>query len=397
MKLRRAIFWVHLITGCVAGVVIFFLSATGFLLAWQKQAIAWQERGYRAAPPPQALPLPLDRLLGNAAGAEGREPSSVTVRSDLRYPVEVDFGRDRRLFLNRFSGAALGAGAMRTRAFFDEVTTLHRYFGTSSPHHAAAKLVKGAFDLALLLMILTGLYLWLPRVWNWQRVKAGALLRTRLRGRAREWNLHNVLGFWAAIPLTLIVLSGAILAYGWMSRLLYVATGSPLPSSRDEAVAGQHGRHHKLYIADAKPAVPIQQIFDSTARQAAGWQMIRIDLPRRSEPTLEVVVDFLNGSRPDQQTDMTFDRSSGAVIRYAPFSSWSPALQIRSFLKYIHTGEAGGLAGETVAGLASAACCVLVWTGFAMAFRRLRTARAAARSSMPEQGMAEAAAGARPD
>jgi hypothetical protein len=34
-----------------------------------------------------------------------------------------------------------------------------------------------------------------------------------------------------------------------------------------------------------------------------------------------------------------------------------------------------GLAGQTVAGLVSAAACVLVWTGFALAWRRFRAWR----------------------
>jgi uncharacterized iron-regulated membrane protein len=40
-----------------------------------------------------------------------------------------------------------------------------------------------------------------------------------------------------------------------------------------------------------------------------------------------------------------------------------------------HTGEAGGLAGQTIAFLASAGGSVLVWTGIALAWRRFRSWR----------------------
>jgi sulfite reductase (NADPH) flavoprotein alpha-component len=42
------------------------------------------------------------------------------------------------------------------------------------------------------------------------------------------------------------------------------------------------------------------------------------------------------------------------------------------WVRGLHTGEALGFAGQTIAGLASLGGCFLVWTGFAMAWRRFR-------------------------
>ena len=39
-------------------------------------------------------------------------------------------------------------------------------------------------------------------------------------------------------------------------------------------------------------------------------------------------------------------------------------------MRFAHTGEVLGLAGQTVAGLVSAGGVVLVWTGIALALRR---------------------------
>jgi len=41
-------------------------------------------------------------------------------------------------------------------------------------------------------------------------------------------------------------------------------------------------------------------------------------------------------------------------------------------MRFAHTGEVLGLAGQTVAGVASAGAVVLVWTGMALALRRAR-------------------------
>ena len=127
MQIRREVFWIHLASGCLTGGVILLLCVTGCILAYEKQIIAWQERDYHSTTPDaQASPLPLDRLVAIANATAGKRPSAAIVRADASAPFEIDFGREQRLFLNRYTGAVLGGGAIRTRAFFDAVTGLHR-------------------------------------------------------------------------------------------------------------------------------------------------------------------------------------------------------------------------------------------------------------------------------
>ena len=40
-------------------------------------------------------------------------------------------------------------------------------------------------------------------------------------------------------------------------------------------------------------------------------------------------------------------------------------------MRFLHTGEALGLIGQTVAGLVSLTSVIMVWTGLALAYRRL--------------------------
>ena len=54
-----------------------------------------------------------------------------------------------------------------------------------------------------------------------------------------------------------------------------------------------------------------------------------------------------------------------------PFSSYIRGRQLRSWVRFTHTGEAFGLGGQTVAALASAGASLLVFTGLALALRRL--------------------------
>jgi uncharacterized iron-regulated membrane protein len=64
------------------------------------------------------------------------------------------------------------------------------------------------------------------------------------------------------------------------------------------------------------------------------------------------------------------NRFTAEVVRWEPYGSNTLGRKIRIWMRGLHTGEALGLAGQTVAGLASLGGCFLVWTGLAMAWRR---------------------------
>jgi uncharacterized iron-regulated membrane protein len=66
-----------------------------------------------------------------------------------------------------------------------------------------------------------------------------------------------------------------------------------------------------------------------------------------------------------------FWSSTGEIVKWEPYASQSLGRRLRTWSRWIHTGEAGGVIGQTVAGLVSTGAVVLVWTGIALACRRL--------------------------
>lgn len=53
--------------------------------------------------------------------------------------------------------------------------------------------------------------------------------RRRLPGKARDFNWHNVIGFWSAVPLFVVVISGVVISYPRASDLAYRAVGEKPP------------------------------------------------------------------------------------------------------------------------------------------------------------------------
>jgi uncharacterized iron-regulated membrane protein len=133
IPLRRIIFWLHLVTGVIAGLVIGVMSVTGVLLAFERQIVAFAERDVRTVQPPApgVSRLDLDVLVTRARAVvpEGRL-SGVMVRADPTTTLVVNFGRERTVFVHPYTGAVLGEGAKTLRHFFHLVTDWHRWLGT---------------------------------------------------------------------------------------------------------------------------------------------------------------------------------------------------------------------------------------------------------------------------
>jgi uncharacterized iron-regulated membrane protein len=376
MTPRRFLFWVHLAAGTLAGLVIFVMSVTGVLLAYKRQILNRADRGFQSQPPPGAQRLPVDELLAKLQMAQNKMPSGVTVRSAPAAPVSFDFGRERTVFVDPYTGQALGEESPRLRAFFSKIEDVHRWLGMSSENRAAGRAMTGACNLSSLILVVSGPILWWPKEWTGRNLKRITLLHGGPWRRARDWNWHNALGFWCAVPLFLIVVTGVIMSYGWANNLLYRATGNPPPPPPQNQAAAQsppeqQPHQGKRRAAEAPHFDNFENLFARAAQQVPGWTAIGVRLPNTPQDTLTFAIDQGNGGRPDLRSQLTLDRRSGQVLRWEPFSSYNRGRQLRSWVRFTHTGEAFGLGGQTVAALASAGASLLVFTGLALALRRL--------------------------
>jgi uncharacterized iron-regulated membrane protein len=375
MTLRRAIFWLHLAAGCVAGVVVLVMSVTGVLLTYERQVVTRVDGAPRTPPPAGAVRLPIETLLARVRSARPNDaPTAVSVSSEGDAPVTVTLGRAATVFADPYDGRIVGEGSRAARAFFQVVVGWHRYLGAEGESRATGRAITGAANLAFLFLIVSGPVLWWPREWSARAVRAVAFFRRGLRGKARDFNWHNVTGLWLCLPLFVIVAGGVLISYPWAGDLLYRAMGeAPPPRGRPGAgPASPRAEGARPREEAAAPALDgLDRLWAKAESQVPGWQTITFRLPDGGGP-VSFTIDTVRGAvRPDRRSQLVLDRATGDTVRFEPYASQSPARRLRGWLRWLHTGEAGGVWGQTVAGLASAGGALLVWTGVALAWRRL--------------------------
>lgn len=377
-QLRTFVFWSHLAVGAVVAAIVVIMSATGVLLTYQKQMTLWADtRGLDGRPPqPGAARLPIESLLRSVERTTSMAPTAVTVRAGADAPVEVTLGRDRRAFVNAYTGLVLGDGSAQTRAFFRKVTAWHRTLGATGENRAMARSVTGAANLGFLFLVASGFYLWWPRNWTRSAVRNVTVFRRRLSGKARDFNWHHVIGFWTAVPLFIVVLSGVVISYPWASALVYRLAGERPPAPAQPAPAAAVARltndaTNDRSASDANiSSEEIDGLLATASAKMPGWKSITFTLPREGAKTVAFSLDRGTGGQPQERATLTLDRSTGGESKWEPFAAQTPGRQLRSILRFAHTGEVLGLTGQTIAGLVSLGSLFLAWTGIALALRR---------------------------
>jgi uncharacterized iron-regulated membrane protein len=387
---RKILFWMHLIAGSVAGIIILIMSVTGVLLAYEKQVVAYVDRSAAApgmasaATAPESSRMGVEALLANVRSVRGAVPSNITLRADLQDPATVTIGRET-LMVNPATGAPITVPPAGVRAFFRFVTDWHRWLGAGAENRATPRAITGASNLLFLFIVVSGLYLWLPRKWGWQNIRAVLFFRGGLAGKARDFNWHNVAGFWCFVPLFFVVLSGVVISYPWASNLVYQAYGMQPPAQGKGKAKGGEGKDRaKLEgrreergsrLEGLTPEVNFAGIDALVARaktQVPEWRTITFPIPASEKAPVVFSIDSGSGGQPQKKATLTLDRATGAVVKWETFGDQEAGRQARSWMRFVHTGEYYGLLGQTVAGVASAGGALLVWTGLALAYRRFR-------------------------
>jgi uncharacterized iron-regulated membrane protein len=373
--LRRVLFWCHLTGGALAGLVILLLCVTGIVLAFQPQILRLVERSARTAPSPSGQHLPAGRLLLRTAElSRGFGPRAVTVSADPSEAATVSFGQERIFFLDPENGTVLGEGSRRLRTFFARVQDLHRWLLLPEENRAAGKAATGAANLVFLGLGLTGLYIWWPRLRGIRRVSSVGLFQRGLSGKARDFNWHNVVGAWCAVPILVITTTGMVISYRWAGDLVYRLTGNAPSPAPAQGNRGRGGRG-ELSPLTAERAAALDRLWSIAERQSPGWRAITLRLPESGRGPVSFSIEEGSFRNRFARSALTLDPESGAVVKWEPYAQANAGRQARSWMRFLHTGEALGLPGQIVAALACAGGILLAVTGLSLALRRFESRR----------------------
>lgn len=370
-RLRKVIFWTHLVIGIVAGVVIGIMSFTGAALAFEKEIINWAERDVRKVTASGAA-LSLDQLLTKAREAyPDFKPTTATISADPTIAVLLGAGRTNNLYANQYTGELHPQSAPRVRAFMQSMIEWHRYVALDGDNRPRGKMITGASNVIFALLAISGIYLWWPRKWS----VAILNFNFKLGGKARDFNWHNVIGIWSAPVLVVLTVTAMPISYKWAGDAIYKLTGTTPPLAGAGPGGGGRGEGRRDEAAQAEASkrptetnpLPLSALVESVFKSVPTAHQASVRLGGRGPVTISIK----DSAAPRfTTTQLTVDPHTGVIVKREGYAEFNAGRKVRTWTRFLHTGEALGPVGQFVAGVASLGGVVLVYTGFALAIRR---------------------------
>jgi uncharacterized iron-regulated membrane protein len=359
IRFKRAIRFIHLWAGLVFGTILVVLGLTGSALAWMHELdLLLNPALLRVAPPP-----------GLARGAPMRVAPATVQAASARLLADPRYGRPSQLMLPERAGEVLVAWyrdpkqpastwqvALSRQVMLDPATlavTGERTwggFGLSRPQLMSTlfhvhrylvagetgKTVIGVTGVALLLLALTGIVLWWPRM-TASAIQAALTVRHGGNWPRFHFQLHRAGGFFAAPVLLVLALSGV---YFNMPQWVLPIVGALAPL----APAG------KALNRSAPDAAPIAPAAAMAAAQALFPQarVSRVGLPARPGQPYEIRLRQPGELRAGEgATRVSIDAGDGRVLRTVDPQRAPAGDTFLSWMFPLHTGEAFGNAGRT--------------------------------------------------
>ena len=209
VRVRRALFQVHLWTGIGVGLYVLVISISGSAVVFRNELLR------KFSPPPPTFTGPGQRLTPEELkqAAERAFPDLVVARvmeardPDQAVVVWLERGEERQQrYVHPYTGADLGnslnVGYRVVTWFID----LHDNLLAGR----TGRVFNGIGGIFVTALALTGAVLWWPGIRKWRR---SLFLDWKASGVGFHWSLHSMLGFWFVAFVLLWGISGIYLSF----------------------------------------------------------------------------------------------------------------------------------------------------------------------------------------
>lgn len=369
MKLKKLIGQVHLWLGLTSGLVVFILGITGCLFVFEEE-LRPLIHDYYTVEEVQEKPLPLSELLSiandtlesiipkpvNSIIIDNEEERSIEFRSFIRNTATTSIWYwDQRTIINAYVNPYNGRVVKIENSdfeFFQIVMMLHWSLLMTND---IGQPIVGIATLIFVIMLITGLVLWWPK----RRKKA---IKQRLwfqwknttRWKRKNFDLHNIFGFYAMVFALIIALTGLVWAFDWFDNSVqWIANGGETIESVQE-----NRTSNASQFTFNKPLDKIYAQVKANHPKAASYF---IALP---QDTIAAQRIFVNYEGKVNDISLHFDQYTGELLSVDSWEDKNNGEKIKSLNYDIHVGSILGFPGKILAFCVSLIAASLPVTGF---------------------------------
>lgn len=368
LKFRKIAYQLHLWLGLTSGLIVVIMAATGCILAFEEELkhIVHPNRYFVENIGRKKLELSQLTEKAEKALPEGLKVKRVVMSSDpSRTYVFRTLKMDEeawtywgtylyyyRIYVDPYNGKVQEVEDAK-KDFFEIVLDLHRRLLLGEK---IGKTITGYSTLIFAIILLSGLVIWYPRKMSKTMLKGMFFIKTSANWKRINYDAHNVLGFYAVIPLLLISYSALI----WSFEDVDKCVKNTLNGNTTEK--------------KAKSTIPSEELSDrNNILNLIGNTMEKglkdkksalINFPRSEEGTYYAELTY--DGRQYRNEHFNFDQYSGDILKSQSYKNknigYGTALRERNY--DLHTGSILGLTTRIIYFLVAVIALSLPITGF---------------------------------
>jgi len=359
--LRSLWFKFHKWIGIVLAIVLIPLSLTGSLLVWHDPLDEMLHPARYAASGPAQFPpshyvaaartkLPAGARIVSLALPAGQPVEAIAV-DPPKDPGRAGPPQRTAVWLDPVSLRVIDSGPTMDGI----IRFAHDFHGSLLISGGNGRTLVGVLGGAMLISALTGLWLWWPAVGGFLRG-----LRWR-RHRHLDGNLHHLTGFWTALPLAVLSLTGVFISF---PAILNAVAGAPAGQT---GPGGGAARGRTLPLAETR--LTADQAVAAALPLAKGAPAM-ITWPTDRQPAWRIAF----GGEGRKRTTVAVDDQTGAAEKARPEERRPGA---NGLARRIHDGDGMAFIWQLIIFLGGITPAILGVTGIIM-WLRMRRVRARA-------------------
>lgn len=373
----------HLYLSLPIGLIISLVCFTGAALVFEPEITqAIHPEWSRVEPTSQ------QRLTPSALVAKVKSQVADTLLlTSLQYggkpesPAELSFqqtGR-KKLLVNPYSGEVIGWS--QRLPFFNIVFRLHRWLMDSPKGHGmmtTGKLIVGISVLVMVFILLSGLWIWMPR--NIRMLIAQQQIHWRRGMHRLFYESHYVLGIYAFVFLLAMSLTGLTWSFPWFRSGVLAVFG--VEQGRPDAAAHGQKRGDKGKVENKKgkdkhedePYVAVNTIawdraLNEILHRYPGYTAINFKVDKATVNTAEE-------GWMRKEDEIKIDVKTGNIAQIIPYAQRPAKAKAQGIIYAIHSGTWGGMFTRILYFFATIIGGFLPLTGYYMyAQKRLKKKR----------------------
>ena len=357
--------WLHLWLGLASGIVVLIMAVTGCILVFEHEIKAMTSPWLNVEAQSADKILPPSKIYALVKKTLPEKDIHGLWYNGLDKTVKVDIESDSLIYVNPYNGQI--TGMVDHEDFFHIIDEGHRHLWLDE--EIGTQITAWA-TLIFFFLLISGLILWFPKKWNKTTLNNSLKIKWKAKFKRLNYDLHNVMGFYALTLAVVISFSGLLMSFHWLRESIYWITGG---EEKDKNKTEQIVKENVLSKQQLDKLTAADFIWKKVRTEIAveNKEAIIINFPDAPKDDFYACTDMRNGVWRDLYFDsatLELIPKSQKYISNEPFSDWLMRTNYS-----LHVGAIGGISTKIFYFMASLICATLPITGFYIWWGRKKT------------------------